>query len=99
MLKELGESPDGVEIKLLSGRYGPYVSDGTINASVPRGTDPDTVDIPHAMELIRAREQKGPAKKRARKKKAAPKKRAKKKAAKKKAAKKSAPKKAAENAN
>ena len=69
VLKELGKNPEGTEIKLLKGRYGPYATDGTINASIPRGADPQSIDLSHAMELIRAREQAGPR----RKKKAAPK--------------------------
>lgn len=62
ILKELGKNSQGLDIRLLSGRYGPYVSDGSINASVPRGTNPEDVDLPHAMELIRAREAAGPRK-------------------------------------
>jgi DNA topoisomerase-1 len=69
VLKDLGKNPEGTEIKLLKGPYGPYATDGTINASIPRGADPQSIDLSHAMELIRAREQAGPR----RKKKAAPK--------------------------
>jgi len=68
VLKELGKNPEGAEVKLLAGRYGPYVTDGTINASIPRGTDPEDVSLPQALELIRTREAKGPVKRRSRKK-------------------------------
>jgi DNA topoisomerase-1 len=78
VLKELGENDAGVAVRLLDGRFGPYVSDGTINASVPKGTNVDEIDIGHAMELIRIREAKGPAKRRPAKKKAAKKRAAKK---------------------
>ncbi len=92
----LGAHPvSGGEIKVMPGRYGPYVTDGTTNATIPRDDKPEDVTIEQAIELIDARIAKGPAKGKA-KKKAAPKKAAPKTAAAKKAApKKAAPKKAA----
>ncbi len=81
-------------VKLLEGRYGPYVADGTTNASLPRGTSPEEVTFEYALELLKARVDKGPAKKKT-KKKAAKKKTVKKKAAKKKVAKKKTAKKKA----
>ena len=33
-------SESGEAVKLLDGRYGPYVTDGTTNASLPKGADP-----------------------------------------------------------
>jgi DNA topoisomerase-1 len=87
----LGPHPvSGGEIKVMPGRYGPYVTDGTTNATIPRDTKPEDVTLAMATELIDARAAKGPAKGKA-KKKAAPKKAAPKKAA---AAKKSPAKKA-----
>ncbi|MEE8450561.1 MAG: DNA topoisomerase, partial [Thermoguttaceae bacterium] len=74
-------------IQLLEGRYGPYVTDGTTNASIPRGTSTDEVTFELALDLLKVRAEKGPAKKKA-KKKATKKKATKKKAAKKKATKK-----------
>ncbi len=96
-IKTLGEHPtSGGEIKVMPGRYGPYVTDGTTNATIPKDVKPEDVTEAQAIELIDARAAKGPAKG---KKKAAPKKKApakKKPAAKKKApAKKPAAKKAA----
>ena len=83
-------------VRLLEGRYGPYVTDGETNASLPKGTETETVTFEQALQLLAERAAKGPsrkkkkAKKKATKKKAAKKKSAKKKTAKKKAAKKKA---------
>jgi DNA topoisomerase-1 len=50
------EAPDGGKpLQVLEGRYGPYVSDGETNASVPRGTDPNTITLEEARGLIEAR--------------------------------------------
>jgi DNA topoisomerase-1 len=65
-LRSLGpaEALGGVEVKLMDGRYGPYVTDGTHNASLPRGADPAALTIEAAVELIEARKARGPAPKR-----------------------------------
>ena len=64
-LAELGPHPDtGVPVRVLDGRYGPYVTDGTINASVPRGTDPESLTSEQAIELLRERAARAPATKR-----------------------------------
>lgn len=86
----LGAHPtSGGEIKVMPGRYGPYVTDGTTNATIAKDMKPEDVTIDIAIALIDARIAKGPPAKKGRKK-AAPKKAA----AKKPAAKKAAPKKA-----
>jgi DNA topoisomerase-1 len=54
-------------VKLLAGRYGPYVTDGTTNASLPKDADPAGVTLEQAVELLRARAAAGPAKRPARK--------------------------------
>ena len=51
-------------IKLLDGRYGPYVTDGTTNASLQKDENPDELTLPRAVELLAARAARGPAKKR-----------------------------------
>ncbi len=57
VLRELGAHPDsGAAIRLLEGRYGPYVSDGTTNASLPKDANADDVTLESATELLRARE-------------------------------------------
>lgn len=63
-LKELGEA-DGLAgpVKVMSGRYGPYVTDGSTNATIPKGTDPESITLAQAAELIKARAAAGPAKK------------------------------------
>ena len=88
-LKELGKNEAGDIIKVMKGRYGPYVTDGNVNATIPNGTDPMGVTLDEANVLIAAREAKGPGKKK--KKKAAAKKPAEAKAPKKAAKKKAVP--------
>ncbi len=88
-IKTLGAHPtSGGEIKVMPGRYGPYVTDGTTNATIPKDLKPEDVTEAQAIELIDARAAKGPAKKKKGGRKAAPKKKpaAKKKAAPKKEA-------------
>ncbi len=88
--KLLGEHPDGGEIRLLTGRYGPYVKHDKVNASL-NDIEPDEMSLAQAIVLIDERRAKAPAKKkRAAKKKTA--KKTTKKAVKKKVAKKKAPK-------
>ncbi|MEO5822298.1 MAG: type I DNA topoisomerase [Vicinamibacteraceae bacterium] len=61
VLNALGARP-GTEkaMQVLSGRYGPYVTDGTTHASLPKGADPATITIAEAEELLKAREALGP---------------------------------------
>jgi DNA topoisomerase-1 len=52
-LKELGRHPrSGAELVVLSGRYGPYVTDGKVNATLPKDLDPEDVDLETAVGLI-----------------------------------------------
>jgi len=88
-------------VRLLAGRYGPYVTDGQTNASLPRGSSPEAVTFEHALQLLKARAAEGPTKRTTRrkpaKKKPAQKKTAAKKVAKRKPVKKKAVKKKAAN--
>ncbi len=55
-LREIGAHPeDGEAILLYAGRYGPYVKHGGINASLPKGADPEQLSVAEAVELLRAR--------------------------------------------
>ena len=64
-LADLGPHPEsGASVRVLDGRFGPYVTDGTINATVPRGIEPASIDLEQAVELLREREARGPATKR-----------------------------------
>ncbi|MDH5354701.1 MAG: DNA topoisomerase I, partial [Gammaproteobacteria bacterium] len=94
---------EGTDIKILRGRYGPYITDGVKNARIPKDVeDPETLTLETCQELIEkaplprskrkkaATKKKAVVKKKAAKKKATRKKSAKKKASKKKVAAKSA---------
>ncbi|MFP3914781.1 MAG: topoisomerase C-terminal repeat-containing protein, partial [Actinomycetota bacterium] len=58
-LKELGDDPvTGKKVTVRSGRYGPYVTDGDVNASLRKGDDPESIDLDRAAELLAARRHK-----------------------------------------
>ena len=64
-LKEFAADPvSGKPIKLKDGRFGPYVTDGETNATIPRGENVDDVDFERAVQLIADKRAKGPAPKR-----------------------------------
>jgi DNA topoisomerase-1 len=45
----------GAALQVLEGRYGPYVTDGEMNASIPKDTDPAALSLEDARELLEAR--------------------------------------------
>lgn len=52
-LRALGVHPQsGVALRVLDGRYGPYVTDGTTNASLPKGTAVDALSVEEAVQLL-----------------------------------------------
>ena len=53
------------KLRVLAGRYGPYVTDGTTNASIPKGTAAETVTFEQATELLEARRNAAPSPRRA----------------------------------
>ncbi|MHB8458147.1 MAG: topoisomerase C-terminal repeat-containing protein, partial [Acidimicrobiales bacterium] len=60
-LREIGTDPvSGQPIALRSGRFGPYVTDGTVNASLRRDDDPETITQERASELLQMRREAGP---------------------------------------
>ncbi|WP_112663648.1 type I DNA topoisomerase [Microvirga flavescens] len=94
--RPLGDDPtSGKPIVVKAGRFGPYVTDGETNATLPRAVSADAVTLDEAIALIAARRAAGPSKKARGGRKTATKTTAKKTAAKKPAAKKAAAKKPA----
>ncbi|GAA1942446.1 type I DNA topoisomerase [Agromyces allii] len=82
-LKEFAEDPvSGKPIKVKDGRFGPYVTDGTTNATIPRAETVEEITFERAVELLQIKRDKGPAAPRAKKAPAAKKPAAKKPAAK-----------------
>ena len=64
-LKEFEADPvSGKPIRVRDGRFGPYVTDGETNATIPRGESVDDVDFARAVQLLADKRAKGPAPKR-----------------------------------
>ena len=63
-LKVLGQHPrTELEIRLMEGRFGPYVTDGSTNATLPKTLSPEALTLEEAAQLLDERAAKGPAKK------------------------------------
>jgi DNA topoisomerase I len=50
----LGDAPDGVAVSVRSGRYGPYLVHGDDRVSIPEATEPDSLTVERALELLSA---------------------------------------------
>ncbi len=69
-LKALGKHPEtGEALTVKEGRYGPYVTDGNVNASLPKTLSAEEISLEDAVELINKKRAAGPSKKRRRRKK------------------------------
>jgi DNA topoisomerase-1 len=71
-LKVLGEHPDGGEVQVMPGRYGPYVKWGKVNATLPKGVEPEAITLEDALVLVAEKAGKGGKSKKPAKAKAAP---------------------------
>jgi DNA topoisomerase-1 len=61
-LRELGADPaSGKSLTVKDGRFGPYITDGETNVTVPRGTSIETLTLDRAAELMAEKRAKGPA--------------------------------------
>ncbi|MCB1280594.1 MAG: DNA topoisomerase I, partial [Salinibacterium sp.] len=62
-LKEFAEDPEsGKPVKVKDGRFGPYVTDGVTNATIPRGESVEEIDFERAVQLLADKRAKGPTK-------------------------------------
>ena len=66
-LKTLGDHPEGGAVQVMPGRYGPYVKWQSVNATLPKGAEPETITLDEALALIAEKAAKSPAKKTTRK--------------------------------
>jgi DNA topoisomerase-1 len=65
VVKELGAHPEDKEpVKIMDGKYGPYVNWGKVNATIPKDIKVDDVTIEKAVELLKERQAAAPAPKR-----------------------------------
>jgi DNA topoisomerase I len=53
--RELGEHPEGGKVSVKAGRFGSYVNHGKINATIQKGTDPASLTLEEAIELLKAK--------------------------------------------
>ncbi len=51
-LNDLGTGPDGKPVVIRNGRFGPYLTDGTTNVSVPKKLDPMEITLDAALAML-----------------------------------------------
>jgi DNA topoisomerase-1 len=67
--RALGADPaSGQPIVVKAGRYGPYITDGAVNATLPKAMSAEAVTLDEAIALLNAKRASGPAKKPSRRK-------------------------------
>ncbi len=65
ILHELGDHPKtGAKITVKSGRYGPYITDGTTNVSLKKEEEPEQIDLAEALKRLAAKAAQGPTRRR-----------------------------------
>jgi DNA topoisomerase-1 len=65
--RALGDHPEGGPVTVHAGRYGPYVKHGKVNATLPKGVDPEALTLDEAVKIVDAKAAQGGGKKPARK--------------------------------
>jgi DNA topoisomerase-1 len=55
VLKEFGKDSDSKTVELLDGFYGPYLTNGELNAGVPKGTNVDELTAEDALRILAER--------------------------------------------
>ena len=71
--RQLGEHPEGGPVTVRPGRFGPYVNHGKLNATLPKGLDPDSIGLDEALALLETKKAAGGGSRRARGRRAPPK--------------------------
>lgn len=62
-IQAFGELPGAAgPVRVLAGRFGPYVTDGEVNATLPKGKDPATITPEEAIDLLARKREAGPSK-------------------------------------
>ncbi|MCB2065148.1 MAG: DNA topoisomerase I, partial [Erythrobacter sp.] len=51
-LKVYGQNGDGADVKLMEGRYGAYITDGTTNVTIPKDKDKDALTLDEALAML-----------------------------------------------